>query len=297
MESSQTYFDPKVLASIERLQVRAKRIVEGYVAGLHRSPFHGFSIEFSEHREYAPGDDPRYLDWKAYGRTDKLYIKQFEDETNLIAYLAVDASESMDYRGDRESMSKFQYAATLAVCLGWLVLERQDAASLVTFDERIRDLVRPATGGPHLNELVRALEDDSFRGKTSIGAVLGELSQSFQRRGVVFVISDLFDDLKSLEEGLRKMRYRRHDVVLVQVLDPQELSLPFDKPMRFRGLEGIPPMVADPVALREVYIAEFSRYLQQVESLARSLQIEHHVVTTETHFDVALQSILKPGSQ
>lgn len=296
MASSQTYFDPKVLSSVGGLRVRAKHIVEGYVAGLHRSPYHGFSIEFSEHREYAAGDDLRYLDWKAYARTDKLYVKQFEDETNLIAYLAVDASESMDYRGADDLLSKFDYAATLSVCLSWLVLEQQDAASLAIFENEIQSHVRPSTGGPHLHEIVRALESSSFKKKTSLGKVLGELSQTFSRRGLVFVVSDLFDDLESLSEGLQHLRYRRHDVVLLHVVDPSELSFPFDRPMRFRGLEGISPVVADPVSLRNTYVAEFQDYLGRVESLCRSLQIEHHLISTETHFDVALRRILRQRS-
>lgn len=292
MDSSPTYFDPQLLATVDGLRLRARHVVEGYVAGMHRSPLRGFSIEFSEHREYASGDDPRYLDWKVLGRTDKLYVKQFEDETNLIAHLMVDCSESMNYCGRDATLTKYDYAATLAVCLGWLVLKQQDATSLLTFGDAIQRHVRPATGGPHIREIVQVLEQPEFTGKTSMGAVLQELSERLERRGMVLLISDFFDDIESIAAGLRRLKHRRHDIVLIHLLDRSELEFPFRKPTRFLGLESSAPIVADPIALRSAYLDEFKHFIDQMSTMARSLGVPYHLLTTDTHFDVALRNII-----
>ena len=292
MASSPTYFDPELLATVDGLRLRARHVVEGYVAGMHRSPFRGFSIEFAEHREYAAGDDPRYLDWKVLGRTDKLYVKQFEDETNLIAYLGVDSSESMNYRGEPRSLTKYDYAATLAVCLGWLVLKQQDASSLLTFGNSIEQHIRPATGGAHIREFVKTLEQPRFARRTSLGSVLRELAERLERRGMVVIISDFFDDVEAIADGLRRLTHRRHDVVMIQVLDRSEVEFPFQQPTRFLGLESMGPIVADPVALRAAYLDELDRFVGQLRALARSSGVPYHLITTDTHFDVALRQIL-----
>lgn len=292
MASSPTYFDPQLLATVDGLRLRARHVVEGFVAGMHRSPYRGFSIEFSEHREYAAGDDPRYLDWKVLGRTDKLYVKQYEDETNLIAYVTVDSSESMDYQGHAQALSKYDYAATLAVCLAWLVLKQQDASSLLTFSDVIQQHVRAATGGGHIREIVQALEHPRFDTKTSMGNVLKELAERLERRGMVFLISDFFDDVEAIAAGLRRLTHRRHDVVLIHLLDRTETDFPFRKPTRFLGLESTGPIVADPIALRRAYLDELHRFQDQLRALARSLGVPYHLLTTDTHFDVALRRIL-----
>ena len=291
-DHSYPYFEPRTLAKLQGLQLRARNIVEGYLAGLHRSPFHGYSIEFAEHREYAPGDDLRYVDWKVYGRTDKYYVKQFEDETNLICYLVVDISESMHYRGPGSALSKFEYAQCLAAALAWLVLNQRDAVSLVTFDDQVRASV-PASNSPaHWNQLLHTLDSARTVAKTRAGAIFHELSEKFTKRGVVILISDLFDDLASITAGLRHLRHQRHDVVLFQLLDPAELDFPFQQPTLFRGLEQGPQAVTDPGPLRHAYQAELQEFLRGVQAVCQEREIEYRLSRTDHPFDRALSSFV-----
>jgi uncharacterized protein (DUF58 family) len=292
VDSSPKSLDPQTLAKLKGLQLRARRIVEGFVSGAHRSPYRGFSVEFSEHREYAPGDDLRYLDWKVFGRTDKFYLKQYEDETNLICYLVLDVSESMSYRGPNSAMSKLEYAQCLAASLAWLVLQRQDAVGLVTFDREVRDTVSPSSNASHLASLISVMENASPHGETSVSGVFRELSRKMTKRGIVLIISDLFDEPASVLSGLRQLRYRKHDVAVLQLLDPAEMQLPFDLPTRFRGLEGAADIAADPHAIRLGYRAEIDRFLAQIKRGCLDNEIDYRLLTTEQPLDVALSAFL-----
>ena len=297
VEKSRKSLDPQTLAEIQGLRLRARHIVEGYVAGLHRSPYHGFSIEFAEHREYVPGDDLRYLDWKVLARTDKLSLKRYEDETNLIAYLVLDVSESMQYQGPTAAMSKLAYAQCLAASLAWLILRQQDAVSLVTFDEQIQAFLRPASHPAHLQQVVDVMEGAESRGKTSMGPVVHELAERFSKRGVVVVLSDLFGDPADIVAGLKHFRHRQHDVIVLHMLDPAELDFPFEQPTLFRGLEQLPEVVADPRALRRAYLEEFERYLSQVAQQCRAAGLDYQQVRTDTPLDVVLSSYLVERSR
>lgn len=292
MASSPTFFDPRTLARLKGLPLRARHIVEGYVAGLHRSPYRGFSIEFAEHREYAPGDDLRYVDWKVFGRTDKYYLKQYEDETNLLCYLLVDVSRSMTYRGPSAALSKLEYAQCSAAALGWIVLQQQDAVGLATFDDQVRNVLRPSGSPAHWPQLLEALERVEPTPKTSLSRVLPELAARLTRRGVVIVLSDLFDDVGSLLDGLKHFRYRHHDVVVLHVLDPAELDFPFEDPQKFIGLESEPPTSFDARLVRAAYLEEFERYLQAVRSGCRAQGIDYQLLRTDRPFDVALAAYL-----
>lgn len=297
VEKSQKSLDPQTLAEIQGLRLRARHIVEGYVAGLHRSPYHGFSIEFAEHREYVPGDDLRYLDWKVLARTDKLSLKRYEDETNLIAYLVLDVSESMQYQGPTAAMSKLAYAQCLAASLAWLILRQQDAVSLATFDEQVQAFLRPASHPAHLQQVVDVMEGAESRGKTSMGPVFHELAERFSKRGVVVVLSDLFGDPADIVAGLKHFRHRQHDVIVLHMLDPAELDFPFEQPTLFRGLEQLPEVVADPRALRRAYLEEFERYLAQVAQQCRAAGLDYQQVRTDTPLDVVLSSYLAERSR
>jgi uncharacterized protein (DUF58 family) len=291
-DHSHRYFEPRTVAKLQGLQLRARSIVEGYVAGLHRSPFHGYSIEFAEHREYAPGDDLRYMDWKVFGRTDKYYVKQYEDETNLICYIVVDVSESMQYRGPESSLSKFEYAQCLAAAVAWLVLNQRDAVSLVTFDEQVRASV-PASNSPvHWKHLLHVLDMAPQTAKTRAGAVFHDLAEKFSKRGVVILISDLFDDLASITAGLRHLRHQRHDVVLFQLLDAAELDFPFQQPALFRGLEQGPLVVTDPAPLRQAYRTELQEFLRTIQSTCQEREIDYRLTRTDQPFDRVLSSFL-----
>ena len=221
------------------LELRARRIVEGYVAGLHRSPYHGFSNEFAEHREYAPGDDLRYVDWKVFGKSDRFYLKQFEEETNLLCYLLLDTSESMQYQGPHAPLSKFAYAQCAAAALAYLVLHQRDAVGLVTFDQEIRQLIRPSSNPTQLKQLLHVMEEATAARKTRTGPIFHDLAERLGRRGIVVILSDLFDDVESMLAGLKHLRHRRHDVIVLHVLDPAEIDFPFQQVTMFKGLEAL----------------------------------------------------------
>ncbi len=289
---SRTSIDPQTLAKIHGLRLRARHIVEGYVAGLHPSPYQGFSIEFAEHREYAPGDDLRYLDWKVFGRSDKVYLKQYEDETNLICYVALDVSESMTYAGPTAALSKLEYAQSIAAGLSWLVLRQQDAVGLATFDDRVRALIRPAGNPSHLEQLLSVMEAVRPGNKTAAGPIFHELAQRLTKRGVVIVLSDFFDDLASLAAGLTHFRHRKHDVMLLHVLDPAELEFPFRGLTDFVGLEECPAVPADPQIIRSAYLRELSQFRQALERECRRQAIDYFLVRTDQPLDVALSRVL-----
>ncbi len=292
MENYQKYLDPQTLAKLEGLQLRARMIVEGYVAGLHRSPYQGFSIEFAEHREYSPGDDLRYLDWKVFGRTDKFYLKEFEEETNLVCYLLLDTSESMKYRSPGAAMSKFEYAQCEAAALAHLVLQQQDSVGLVTFDREIRALVRPSGNPSHLKQLLHVMEDSSGTEKTTTGPIFHDLAERFKKRGIVVILSDLFDDVETMLAGLKHFRHRRHEVVLFHVLDPAEMEFPFQQATLFQGLEQMGNVLVEPKALRKAYLREFDRYLYQLRRGCRAHRIDYVPMRTDQPLDVALASYL-----
>lgn len=292
MEAYRKYFDPQTLASIQGLELRARHIVEGYVSGLHASPYHGFSIEFAEHREYAPGDDLRYLDWKVFGKTDKFYLKQFEAETNLVSYLLLDTSESMAYQSASAPWSKLEYGKTAAAALAYLVLQQQDSIGLMTFDDRLRSSVRPSSNPSHLKQVLHALEDAPARRKTSVGPLLHDLAERLKRRGVVVIISDMFDDVRSVLAGLKHFRHRRHEVIVLHVLDPAEIEFPFDRPTLFKGLEGLPDVLTDPVSLRRAYLQEFGQFTKALEAGCRDQHFDYLRLRTDEPLDRVLSGYL-----
>lgn len=292
MENSQKYLDPQTLAKLEGLQLRARTIVEGYVSGVHRSPYHGFSIEFAEHREYAPGDDLRYLDWKVFGRTDKFYLKQFEEETNLVCNLLLDVSQSMQYKSADAPLSKLEYAQCVAAALSYLVLQQQDSVGLATFDQELRALVRPSSNPSHLKQLLHVMQEATAERKTATGPIFHDLAERFKKRGIVVVLSDLFDDVDTMMAGLKHFRHRRHEVILFHVLDPAELDFPFTKTTLFRGLEELPNVLVEPRALRKAYLREFDAYLHRLKRGCRMHRIDYVPMRTDQSFDVALSSYL-----
>lgn len=266
--------------------------MEGFVAGLHRSPFHGFSIEFAEHREYSPGDDLRYVDWKVYSRTDKIYVKQYEDETNLVCYLIVDSSESMTYKSDEATLSKLEYAQCLAIALSWLVLHQQDAVGMATFDQQLRNVVRPSSQANQLNQLVQVLELAPHDKKTQAGLIFHELAQRLPRRGVVVILSDLLDNVDSMLSGLKHLRHARHDVILWHILDRAELDFPFSQQTLFQGLEEWPEVMVDAAGLRHAYQEEFQGFLERVRGGCRGQQIDYQMLVTDQPFDTSLSAYL-----
>src|SRR5437879_1505616 len=258
------YFDPKVLAGISNLALRARWVVEGLMSGIHRSRAKGFSVEFEEHREYSPGDEIRRIDWKALGKFDRYYIKEYEDETNLRAYLVLDASASMDYGSD--GVTKFDYACTLTASLAYLILKQQDAAGVVTFSNRIEAFIPPKAKRDYLIQILHALEHRGPSGETNVGKILEEIGGQMKRRGLVILVSDLLDDPDQILKGLRLFRFKGNDVIVFHLLDQAELELPFDGNILFEDIEESSLRVtADPQAIRKVYrtvVEEFVNHLR-----------------------------------
>jgi len=292
VEDTQKYLDPAILARLEGLGLRARLIVEGYVSGVHRSPYHGFSIEFAEHREYAPGDDLRYLDWKVFGRTDKYHLKQFEEETNLVCYLLLDVSESMLYKSSAAALTKLEYAQCAGAALAYLVLRQQDSVGLVTFDDEVRALVRAASNPSHIKQVLHVMEESSARRKTATGAIFHELAERFKKRGIVVILSDLFDDVDQITAGLKHFRHRRHEVILMHVLDPAELDFPFQQTTMFKGLEELPDVLVEPRALRRAYLEEFGGFVRKIKRECRMRRIDYVQMRTDQSLEVALSSYL-----
>ena len=273
--------------------MKARAIVEGYVSGLHRSPFRGFSVEFAEHREYVPGDDIRFLDWKVFGKTDRLYIKRYEEETNLKAHLIVDCSESMTYSTrDETGPSKYDYARWAAAALGYLVTQQQDAAGLVLFDERVRKVLPAASSAAHLRNLIHELESTEVQENTGIGRALTEAAESLGRRGLTVLFSDLLDDEKEVLKGLRQLRQRGHEVLLFHILSDDELNFPFQRMTRFEGMEDMPTRVADPMALREGYLEEVRAFQKRLRRIATANRIDLIELSTSSNLGVVLAAYL-----
>ncbi len=290
MASYERFYSPKVLARIGSLELRAKMVVEGMISGMHKSPYHGQSVEFVDHRPYVPGDDIRHLDWKVFGRADRFVLKRYEEETNLRGHLLLDASESMRYGSS--AMTKYDYGGTLLASIAYLLQRQHDAVGVTLFDEEIRDRMPPSTHPSILLRLADLMDGAEVTRKTSVGDTFSALAESLPRRGLVVIISDLFAPIDDLERGLQAFQLRGHDLVVFHVLDEAELSFPFEGNVLFDGLEDYPEVVTDPRALRDAYIEELERYLDDVERLCATLGLDYHRTHTGEPLDAAIISVL-----
>jgi len=293
--ASRRYLRPEAIARIARLELRAHAVVEGVLAGLHKSPFKGQSVEFLQHREYVRGDDPRRVDWKVWGRQDRLYVKEYEEETNLRLTLLVDASASMDYVADgrpRSALGKYDCAATIAASLAWLALSHGDAVGCAIFDDRVRAAVPPRTKRSQLTGVVEVLESPRGGRTTAFLPVLRSLAETLPRRGMVIVVSDLLGDRDGIFRGLRSLRERGHDIALLHVMDDDELDFPFQGPTRFEGLELPEHLACNPRALRAGYLAALEDFLAEVRQRAAGARCDYALVRTGEPVDAALVKFL-----
>jgi len=285
------YFDPRVLAGISNLYLRARWVVEGVMSGIHRSRSKGFSVEFEEHREYSPGDEIRRIDWKALGKFDRYFIKEYEDETNLRAYLLLDISGSMDYASD--GITKFDYGCTLTASLAYLILKQQDAAGLVAFSDRIESFIPPKAKRDYLMQILHALENRGPAGETNVGKILEEIAGQIKRRGLVILVSDLLDEPDQILKGLRLFRFKGNDVIVFHLLDPAELDLPFDGNILFEDLEELNlKVVADPRAIRKTYRQVVEEFTGRIRKECHDNSIDYQLISTATPLDQALASYL-----
>jgi len=266
------YLDPESLSRLKNLSLAARRVVEGFFAGMHRSPHRGFSVEFAEHREYSPGMDPRHVDWRVFGRRDKLYVKQYEEETNLRCYVLLDKSASMSYQHGAKH-TKLEYGCYLAASLAYLMAFQHDSVGLITYDSKVRDMVPPRQGPGHLRALMEKLEHSDAGGETKLSLTFHELAERIKRRALIVVISDLFDDPEELIAALKHFRHKKHEVIVLHTLDPSELTFPFDDNTLFRGLEEPIQLHAEPRALRRSYLEAVERFLADVRRTCASAGI------------------------
>ena len=290
-DGRKNYFDPKVLAGISNLALRARWVVEGLMSGVHKSRAKGFSVEFEEHREYSPGDEIRRIDWKALGKFDRYFIKEYEDETNLRAYLLVDASASMNYASD--GITKFDYACTLTASLAYLILKQQDAAGVVTFSNRIEAFIPPRAKRDYLTQILHALENRGPGGETNVGKILDDIAGQIKRRGLIILVSDLLDEPVQILKGLRQFRFKGNDVIVFHLMDPAELNLPFDGNILFEDLEAANlRVITDPRTIRTTYQQVINEFIAEMRKQCHDNAIDYQLISTATPLDQALASYL-----
>jgi uncharacterized protein (DUF58 family) len=290
-EDLSKYLDPATLNKIGGLEVRARLIVEGFMSGLHASPYKGSSVEFAEHREYVPGDDIRKIDWKVFGKSDRFYIKEYEEETNLKAYVAVDSSRSMAYASPG-SMSKLEYAKCVAASILYLVQRQRDAGALIGFGPGVRTFLPPATSGAHFRNMLAALGGLEPEGRADIGSVFVEIAERLRSRSLVVILSDLLDVEEPMVRGLQRMSSRGHDVIVFQVMDHHELEFPFEKMTRFEGLEVQERVLADPRSLKEAYLSELQEFQTRLRAVCLGGRMDFTVLNTSRPLDLALSTFL-----
>lgn len=288
------FLDPQALLRIKSLQLRAKTVVEGFFAGLHRSPYHGFSVEFAEYRPYSAGDDPRYLDWRLFARTDRYYIKRFEDETNLRCWLLVDQSRSMTFGS--VSYTKAEYCVTLAATLAYFLAAQRDAAGLLTFDSHVREYLPPRRQAGHWRRLLVALERvltaTSAGDSTDLAAPIEQIAALARKRGLIVLLSDMLSPIDDLQTRLGYLRSQGHEVVVFRVLDPAEADFSFSDPALFLDLESSRELYIDPSAARDEYLRRFQRHAEGIAAACRNLGVDLFTFTTARPLELALHEFL-----
>jgi len=285
------YFDPAVISKLKGLTVRARRVVEGVMLGMHKSPFRGISSEFAQHRNYVPGDDLRHLDWKVFARSDRLYIKQFQQETSLTCHFVLDCSESMSYAGGAP-LSKFDYAATLAASFAHLVISQQDSVGLTLFADKVRTTLPAKSTFGHLSNLIATMENVTVAGPTQVGGSLGPVAGQLKRRSLVVLLSDFLDDTQPFAYGMNRLRFDGHDVIVLHLVDPWEKDFPFAGPSILEGHEKSGRLVCDPRDLREIYLEERHDHVEEIKSLCRGMHYDYQEIITREPLDEALATLL-----
>jgi len=283
--------DPTALAKFGNLDVVARLVVEGFMMGQHKSPFKGSSIEFVEHRHYYPGDEIRHIDWRAYGKTGKYYIKEYEDETNLRCHLIVDASGSMGY--GQSTISKFHYARQLAAALGYLLIGQRDAVGLTTFDTKIRERLEPSANAINYQRVIKTLETTVTGDETSISKVLEQLLPTIKRRSLIVLFSDCFDKLEPLSKALSLIRHAKHELVMFHIMAPEEAEFPFSRPSKFHSLEQPGRRIlVDPHRLRAQYLEQYEKFCTELERRCRNVGIDYEKILTTQPYHRALGAYL-----
>ncbi|MDI6766263.1 MAG: DUF58 domain-containing protein [Bacteroidota bacterium] len=290
METFQDYrkfLQPEIVARLANMELVARLVVEGFITGLHKSPYHGFSVEFAEHRQYMPGDEIKHLDWKIFGRTDRYYIKQFEEETNLKAYIILDASRSMSFSSNGR-MTKLKYASYITAALSQLMVQQRDAVGFTIYDEKVRLYMPPHATKSYLREILRQLELVSASNKTATASALHLIAERIKRRGLVIILSDLFDNPSEVMAALRHFRHKKNEVIVMHILDPLELSFAFGRDAVFKDMETSEELTTQPWHIQRSYQEEMKIFLNNYKKECRDHKIDYVRLDTSTPFDVAL---------
>ena len=290
MRESKKYLDPVALSRLGGMELVARLVVEGFITGLHKSPYQGFSVEFAEHRQYMPGDDIRHIDWKVFGKSDRFYVKKFEEETNLRAYILLDASGSMGYNSN--GLSKLEYGCYLAASLTYLMLKQRDSVGLVVFDTQMRRYIPPRGEPTHLNSITSVLEETEAGDETSISRTFNELAKQIIRRGLIIIISDLLDKPNDVLTSLKHFRHRKHEVIVFHLLDKAELTFPFNGPIVFRDMEDNRLLSTQAESLKAEYLQQLSNLIQDYRRGCGANSIDYVQIDTSTSFDYVLSSYL-----
>ena len=286
------YIDPKVFNRVDRLELGATQIVEGFMAGQHRSPYHGFSVEFAQHREYTMGDDPRHLDWKIYAKAGRYFIKQYEVETNFVCNILHDASESMLYGSQKAVFNKLEYANYLTAALSYLVVSQTDSVGVGIFNEGLQTLIEAKQSRAHVHRICHELEATKPLKKTDVGKIMHEFADRVKRRGIIILISDLLDTPASILDGLNHLRFARHEVLVFHIMDPYELEFPFDGQVKFEGLEGYDPILCQPRMLRKSYLEALEKHILAVKTACERNKVDYALINTAQPLEIALQTFL-----
>ena len=277
------FLKPEAVSRLGNLNLIARLVVEGFITGLHRSPYHGFSVEFAEHRQYMPGDEIRHVDWKVYGKTNRFYVKQFEEETNLKSYILLDASASMQYSSG--GISKFQYATYVAAALSYLMIKQRDSVGLVTFDQNIRSYLPPRSVNTYLNVILRQLQETQTGDKTNLSETFHQLAERIQRRGLIIILSDLLDDPLRVLSGLKHFRHKKHEVIVFQILDPMERSFLFKHDSTFLDMETGEKISTQPWHIRREYQQLMNDFIETYKHQCLANKIDYILMDTKQDFD------------
>lgn len=289
------YLDPSIISKLKSLELRARLVVEGFMVGLHKSPYHGFSVEFTEHRPYMQGDDFKNIDWKAYGKTEKFFIKQYEEETNLKSYILLDTSKSMTYTSGGHP-TKLDYAATLVASLSYLMIKQQDAVGLALYSDKINKLFPPKANKSYLIEILKNLTAIEPAQNTNTANCLNEIAEKIKRRGLVIIVSDFFDDVNSILSSLKHFRYKKNEVIVFQILDPMEISFAFGKDAVFKDLELGDEITTQPYQIQKAYKESMQEFTGRIKNECLSYGIEYNLIETSNPLDKALLSYMRKRS-
>ncbi|MCJ7554921.1 MAG: DUF58 domain-containing protein [Ignavibacteriaceae bacterium] len=287
-----TYLNPSTVSKLNSLELKARMVVEGFMVGLHKSPYHGFSVEFSQHRPYMQGDDLKSVDWKVYGKTEKYFIKQYEEESNLKSYIILDSSKSMDFKSG-SNISKLNYSTILAAALSYLMIKQQDAVGLALYSEKINKLLPPKASRTYLQEILKLLSAVSAADKTNTSSSLGEIAEKIKRRGLVIIISDFFDDVDTVIKSLKKFSYKKNEVIVFQILDPLERSFAFGRDAIFKDMETLEEMTTQPYQIQKAYKEAMEEFTNRIKRECLNSNFDYNLIDTATPFDTALYTYIQ----